>query len=399
MLSRMDPYDVVVIGAGAAGMMCAMEAGRRGRRVALLEHASVIGRKIRISGGGRCNFTNRGVTPERYVSANPNFCRSALSRYTPEDFTELVRSHGIAFHEKTLGQLFCNQSAQQVIDLLVKECRRAGVEIVLNCQVHAMKKTDEFLVKASTGDYSADALVIATGGLSLPKIGATHFGYRAAEQFGVRVIPTAAALDAFVFSANDRRRFEELAGISLPAAVTCQGARFEEGIIFTHAGLSGPAALQASLYWQPGRKVSVDLLPSLSMEELRGWFAEKKTDGSGAKVETLLAERLPKRVAERFYKLHDMTPRSLAQQPAAALESLCRGLKAWTFMPHGTAGYGTAEVTRGGVDTNALSSKTMECHTVPGLYFIGEVVDVTGWLGGYNFQWAWSSGWAAGQAV
>ncbi|MBI2884553.1 MAG: NAD(P)/FAD-dependent oxidoreductase [Candidatus Omnitrophica bacterium] len=395
----METYDVVVIGAGAAGMMCAIQAGRRGRRVALLEHAGVIGQKIRISGGGRCNFTNRGATPERYVSENPDFCRSALARYTAEDFVELVRAHGIAFHEKTLGQLFCDGSAQQIIDMLIEECRRARVTIALNCQVQTVKKADGFLIKTSAGDYAAESLVIATGGLSLPKTGATHFGYRIAEQFGLRVVPTSAALDAFVFSENDRRRFEELAGVSLPAAVTCHGARFEEGILFTHTGLSGPAALQASLYWQPGRKVSVDLLPSMSTDELRSWLAQKKTDGSGAKVETLLAERLPRRVVDRFCRLHNLTPRSLAQQPAAALESLCRGLKAWTFMPRGTAGYGTAEVTRGGVDTKALSSKTMECHTVPGLYFIGEVVDVTGWLGGYNFQWAWSSGWAAGQAV
>jgi predicted Rossmann fold flavoprotein len=399
MLSLMEAYEVVVIGAGGAGMMCAIQAGRRGRRVALLEHAGVIGRKIRISGGGRCNFTNLGASPAQYVSENPHFCRSALARYTPEDFLELVRAHGIAFHEKTLGQLFCDHSAQQIIDMLIEECRRAGVAIVPNCQVRAVTKTDAFLVTTSAGDYAAASLVIATGGLSLPKTGATDFGYRVAEQFGVRVIPPVPALDAFVFAANDHRRFEALAGVALPAAVSCHGARFHEAVLFTHTGLSGPAALQASLYWQPGRKVSVDLLPASSVEELLRWLDGKKAGGSRANVDTVLAQRLPKRVAERFCELHGVTAKPLAQQPVAALETLCRGLKAWTLTPRGTVGYRTAEVTRGGVDTDALSSKTMECKQVPGLYFIGEVVDVTGWLGGYNFQWAWSSGWAAGQAV
>ena len=395
----MQAYDVIVIGAGAAGMMCAMQAGRRSRRVVLLEHAAVVGRKIRISGGGRCNFTNLGVTPAQYVSQNPDFCRSALARYTPEDFLELVRAHGIAFHEKTLGQLFCDRSAQQIIDLLVEECRRAGAAIVLNCQVRAIRQTNTFLVQTSTGDYAAPSLVIATGGLSLPKLGATGFGYRVAEQFGVRVIPPVPSLDAFVFSADDQRRFGALAGIALPAIVSCQGAMFQEAVLFTHTGLSGPAALQASLYWQPGSAVRVDLLPAVSVEELRRWFSELKAEGSRANVVTIVSERLPRRVAERCCELYGVTAKPLAQQRAAALEALCRGLKAWTFTPHGTVGYRTAEVTRGGVDTAALSSKTMACTTTHGLYFIGEVVDVTGWLGGYNFQWAWSSGWAAGQAV
>ena len=391
--------DVIVIGAGAAGMMCAMQAGRRGRRVALLEHAETIGKKIRISGGGRCNFTNLGATHEQYVSRNPEFCRSALSRYTPQDFLELVRSHSIAFHEKTLGQMFCDHSAQSIIDMMIEECRRAGVEIRLGCRVREIRKQEGFSVQTSAGDYAAPALVIATGGLSLPKIGATDFGYHVAEQFGVRVIPTAPALDAFVFAADERRRFEALAGVSLPAAVACGPARFAEAVLFTHTGLSGPAALQASLYWEPGRPVRVDFLPEISVEEMSRWFAEKRAGGSKANVDTLLAQRLPKRVAETFCGMHGAADKPLAQQPAASVEALCRGLKAWTFTPRGTVGYRTAEVTRGGVDTGALSSKTMECRQVPGLYFIGEVVDVTGWLGGYNFQWAWSSGWAAGQAV
>ena len=395
----MQACDVVVIGAGAAGMMCAMQAGARGRRVALLEHASVIGRKIRISGGGRCNFTNRGVEPSRYVSANPDFCRSALSRYTPEDFIALVCRHGIRFHEKTLGQLFCDGTAQQVIDVLVAECEQAGVEIALNCHVRSVEKSARFLIKTNRGDLEASSLVIATGGLSLPKIGATEFGYRLAKQFGLRIVETAPALDAFVFSAADQQRYGLLAGVSLPARVACRGARFDERILFTHTGLSGPAALQASLYWRSGSVVHVELLPQMTGEALMRWFGRQKARGSRANVDTLLAEHLPKRVAERFCEASRVAQKPLAQQPAAALETLCRSLKDWALTPVRTVGYRTAEVTRGGVDTHELSSKTMEATRVPGLYFIGEVVDVTGWLGGYNFQWAWSSGWAAGHAV
>jgi hypothetical protein len=399
----------VVIGAGAAGMMCAVEAGKRGRRVLLLEHAPVIGRKIRISGGGRCNFTNTGASPAQYVSANPDFCRSALARYTPDDFLALVRAHGIAYHEKTLGQLFCDRSAQQIIDMMLAECRQAGVTLVLNCQVRAIARRSDspaaaepparFVVSANTGEYAAASLVIATGGLSLPKIGATDFGYRVAKQFGIRVMPTAPALDAFVFASDDQKRFADLTGIGLPAAVTFSHTTFHEAVLFTHTGLSGPAALQASLHWRPGDRVRVDLLPSFDAEDLLACLARKKADGSRANVDTVLAERLPKRVAERFCRLRQLDGKPLAHQTAASLESLCRALKAWTFTPRGTVGYRTAEVTRGGVDTRALSSKTMECAKVPGLYFIGEVVDVTGWLGGYNFQWAWASGWAAGQSV
>ncbi len=395
----MDFYDVVILGAGAAGMMCAIQAGQRGRNVALLEHASVIGRKIRISGGGRCNFTNIGAGPAQYVSDNQDFCRSALSRYTPEDFIALIRAHGIAFHEKTLGQLFCDGSAQQVIDLLIAECRGAGVTMVLDCRVHAVEKTERFIVRTSSGDLSAESLVIATGGLSLPKIGATDFGYRIATQFGLRVVETSPALDALVFSPQDQQRFNDLAGVSLPAIVRCSTAAFSEPILFTHTGLSGPAALQASLYWRPGSLVRVDLLPEASVDELLQWFAQKKASGSRAGMRTLLAERLPRRVAECFCELSRVTEKPLAQQPSAALEMLCRSLKDWHVTPIGTVGYRTAEVTRGGVDTNELSSKTMESNKVPDLYFIGEVVDVTGWLGGYNFQWAWASGWAAGQVV
>jgi predicted Rossmann fold flavoprotein len=392
--------DVIVIGAGGAGLMCALEAGRRGRRVGLLEHGPTPGRKIRISGGGRCNFTNTGAGPAQYVSSNPEFCRSALARYTPEEFIALVRARGIAFHEKTLGQLFCDGSAQQIIDMLVEDCREAGVRIVLGCQViTADRDGAAFVVRTTAGELRAPSLVIATGGLSLPKIGASDFGYRIARQFGVRVLETAPALDAFVFTPPDQARFVELAGVSAPAVVTCGGASFREDILFTHTGLSGPAALQASLYWRPGLEVVVDLLPDQSVEAMLAWFATQKAVGSRATVKTLLGLRLPKRAADLFCRLHRVSAKPMAEQSRSTLEGICRGLKAWRLAPAGTVGYQTAEVTRGGVDTRELSSKTMACTKVPGLYFIGEVVDVTGWLGGYNFQWAWASGWAAGQAV
>ncbi len=408
--THMNEYDVIVIGAGSAGMMCAIQAGYRGRRVALLEHAAVIGRKIRISGGGRCNFTNIGASPAQYVSENAHFCRSALARFTPEDFLSLIRRYGIAFHEKKLGQLFCDQSAQQIIDMLVAECKVSGAGVTLSCQAHTVRRLDpietlqqvqvkRFVVETNRGDFASASLVIATGGLSLPKIGASDFGYRIAKQFGLRIVETAPALDAFVFSSPDMRCFEVLAGVSLPALVSCNGASFGEQVLFTHTGLSGPAALQASLYWRPQTEVNVDLLPEATDETLMRWFAQKKSSGSRADIKTLLAERMPKRAAERFCEIYGATDKPLAQTPVVVLQQLCRGLKTWRFTPKGTVGYSVAEVTRGGVDTLELSSKTLESKKIPGLYFIGEVVDVTGWLGGYNFQWAWASGWAAGQAV
>jgi predicted Rossmann fold flavoprotein len=380
-------------------MMCALTAGARGRRVALLEHAEVIGRKIRISGGGRCNFTNLGAGPEQYVSANPHFARSALARYTPEHFLQLVRAHGIAFHEKKFGQLFCDHSAQALIDMLVAECRQAGVVMALGCQVRAVAKAARFTVQTNQGAWTSKALVIATGGLSLPKIGATDLGYRLARQFGLQVLETAPALDAFVFAAPEQRHFQALAGVSLPAGVRCGETCFREQVLFTHTGLSGPAALQASLYWRPGQALHVDWLPEHTLAQVQQWLAQRQRARPRADVKTVLAEQLPKRAAERFCALSPVTEQPIAQQTKTALETLGRQLKEWSFIPQGTVGYRTAEVTRGGVDTRELSSKTMEAKKVPGLYFIGEVVDVTGWLGGYNFQWAWASGWAAGQAV
>ncbi len=395
----MKTFDGLIVGGGAAGMMCAAAAGRRGRRVAVLEHSPVIGRKILISGGGRCNFTNTGVVPDRFVSKNPDFCRSALARFTPGDFIRLVEQHGIAYHEKKLGQLFCDKSAQQIVDLLVAECKKAGVEFFPGCSVQSVEKKDRFTVKTSAGEFSAPSLVIATGGLSLPKTGATDFGYRVARQFGLKIVETAPALDGFVFAAAEQKRFRELSGVSVDTIVACGGVSFRENILFTHSGLSGPAALQASLYWNPGEPVTINFLPAFSPEELADWFDQKKRQGTRAEPKNLLAELLPKRFCEVFCEMTLPDSKPLPQLSGPALEQLRRQLQGWPFIPAGTVGYQRAEVTRGGVDTDELSSKTMETKKVPGLYFIGEVADVTGWLGGYNFQWAWASGWAAGQAV
>ena len=395
----MKTFDVLIVGAGAAGMMCALQAGRRGRRAALLEHSPVIGRKILISGGGRCNFTNVDAVPERFVSKNPDFCRSALARFTPADFVRMVEEHGIAYHEKKLGQLFCDKSAQEIVDLLTAECKKAGVSFFTGCPVESVEKKDGFTVRTGQGEFSAAALVIATGGLSLPKIGATDFGYRIARQFGLKIIEPTPALDGFVFAPEERKRFKELAGVSIDTAVTCESMSFRENILFTHSGLSGPAALQTSLYWHPGEPVTVNFLPRFTPEQLAEWFDEKKKLGVKAELKNLLAEFLPKRFSEIFFELILPDSKPLPQLSAKSLDQVCRQLQGWSFMPEATVGYQRAEVTRGGVDTDELSSKTMEAKKVPGLYFIGEVVDVTGWLGGYNFQWAWASGWAAGQAV
>ena len=400
-------YDVLIIGAGGAGMMCAIEAGNRGRKVALLDHAQKIGGKILISGGGRCNFTNMGASPAQYVSQNEHFCKSAFARYPSENFIRLVQKHGIHYHEKKLGQLFCDGSAQQIVDLLSHECRDAGAEFKLNCEILGVKKTETgFEVRTSQGIFQSESLVIASGGLSIPKIGATGFGYGIAKQFGLKLIETAAALDGFVLNAKDAHAFEGLAGVSVDSIMTANGKSFRENILFTHAGLSGPATLQASLHWRSGEPVVTNLVPDQNALE---WFLKKKNEGNKSLVKNLLSELIPSRLAERFAELHSpMDARTgepvfattpLAQIPDRALEELCQHLHHWTIIPLSTVGYSKAEVTRGGVDTDELSSKTMEAKKVPGLFFIGEVVDVTGWLGGYNFQWAWASGWAAGQVV
>ncbi|MBI5197257.1 MAG: NAD(P)/FAD-dependent oxidoreductase [Nitrospirae bacterium] len=393
----MNAYDVVILGAGAAGMMCAIEAGRRGRRVALLEHGKRAGRKILISGGGRCNFTNRDVSAAHYVSNNPPFCKSALARYTPDDFIRMVKSRGILFHEKKSGQLFCNGSAKQIVDMLMEECRKSDVAFHLDLEVNGVEKAaGGFTVYTTSGDFSASSLVIATGGLSLPKLGATAFGYEAARKFGLRIVPTAPALDGFVLREEERPFCAELSGVSMDVTITCGEGVFRESLLFTHSGLSGPAALQASLYWKSGVPVEINLLPDLDILE---WLLREKKEGNRTEVKNLLARFCPKRFSELFSGRYFPDPLPLVQISDRALRAFSSGIHRWTMIPKGTVGYGKAEVTRGGVDTDELSSKTMEAKKVPGLYFIGEVVDVTGWLGGYNFQWAWASGWSAGQVV
>ena len=391
------PYDVIVIGAGAAGMMCAATAGQRGRRVLLVDHYPKLGEKIRISGGGRCNFTNLHASPANYLSRNPHFCRSALARFTPRDFIALVDRHGIAWHEKTLGQLFCDESSRQVIAMLKSECDAAGAQWRMPCEVRAVAREGAgFRVDTAAGAVSCASLVVATGGLTVPKIGATPFGYRLAEQFGLAVVPPKPALVPLSLDPQALERYGDLSGVSLEAEVSCRGARFRESLLFTHRGLSGPAILQASSYWQDGPAadpIHVNLLPGT---DARAWLEERRR--AKAQLATLLAERLPKRFAQAWCEVHGFT-KPMAELPDKALAEAAQGLADWPVHPSGTLGYNKAEVTLGGVDTRGLSSKTMEAAAVPGLYFIGEVVDVTGWLGGYNFQWAWASGHAAGEAA
>jgi predicted Rossmann fold flavoprotein len=386
--------DVLILGAGGAGLMAAITAAVRGKRVKVLDHAPKPGGKILVSGGGRCNFTNLGVDASHYRSQNPHFVKSALARYTPADFITLVQKHGIRFHEKKLGQLFCDGSAKQILDMLLKECLDLRVELALGAKVESVAKdATGFQVKATQGNFSAGALVVATGGLSFSKLGASDLGYRLARQFGIKVLATSPALDGFIFGEKEIKDFGGLAGLSADAAVSVADRSFRENILFTHKGLSGPACLQASLYWESGAKISVDLFPSgfklLALKRVQ----------PGLLLQTALAGLLPKRLSERWKANLGLEDRPLAEFKDSELEKLEHGLKNWEFTPAGTVGYDHAEVTRGGVDTDELSSKSMECKKVPGLYFIGEVVDVTGELGGYNFQWAWASAAAAGNAI
>jgi predicted Rossmann fold flavoprotein len=385
--------DVVIIGAGAAGMMCAIEAGKRGRRVVLLDHAEKLGEKIRISGGGRCNFTNIGTQPENFLSANPDFCRSALARYTPRDFLALVEKHGIAWHEKKLGQLFCDGSAQQIIDMLKAECDGAGVQWCMPAKVASVEKRDRFLIATDRGNFDCRSLVVASGGLSIPQIGASPFGYRIAEQFDLKITGLRPALVGLTFAPETLAQFGDLSGISMDAVVNCNGASFRENLLVTHRGLSGPAILQISSYWRPGLELSVDLLPGRDIMQIldREQAAEKL-------LANVLGEILPQRFAQRWVE-SNFENQPVKRFGAPRLREIAQRLHDWRIRPSGTVGYKKAEVTLGGVDTRELSSKTMETRNVPGLYFIGEVVDVTGHLGGYNFQWAWASGHAAGQAV
>jgi len=387
-------FDAIVVGAGAAGMMCAATAGQRGRRVLLIDHAAKLGEKIRISGGGRCNFTNIHCTPEHFVSRNPHFCRSALARYTPKDFIALVERHGIRYHEKKLGQLFCDDSATQIIAMLEAECDAGHVAWHMPCTVKAVERHgDHFALATTAGAFASASLVIASGGLSVPKIGATPFGYRVADQFGLDMVPPHPGLVPLTFDAAELARFGDLSGISVDATVSAGSGRFRENLLFTHRGLSGPAILQISSYWTPGSALQVDLLPDHPAAEL--FRAQRRSLALPASV---LGEVLPKRLAQQWCEAAGAT-RPMDQMSDQALEALAAGLHDWRVKPTGTAGYQKAEVTLGGVDTAGLSSKTMESRNVPGLYFIGEVVDVTGHLGGFNFQWAWASGFAAGSSL
>jgi len=388
---------VLIIGAGAAGLMCAITAGQRGRRVLVVDHANKVGKKILMSGGGRCNFTNLGTTPANYLSANPHFAKSALARCTPWDFVALVEKHRIAYHEKELGQLFCDDSSKQIVRMLLDECAAAGVTVEANCAVQRVRRTPEgFSVHTARGEVHAESLVVASGGLSIPSMGASGFGYELARQFGHAVLPTRAGLVPLTLSGKHQEHYADLAGVALPrveARVGRQG--FRAGLLFTHRGISGPAILQISSYWQPGDDLRLDLLPDL---DVGAWLVDQRTARPLAELKTVLGEVLPKRLAQRLCEQW-LGNRPMRQYRETELTQIGVQLAAWPITASGTEGYRTAEVTLGGVDTDGLSSSTMQSKLVPGLYFIGEVVDVTGWLGGYNFQWAWASGQAAGAAA
>ncbi|MGQ4277522.1 NAD(P)/FAD-dependent oxidoreductase [Pseudidiomarina sp. E22-M8] len=390
-------YDVIIIGAGAAGLQCAWQAAARGLRVLLLDHAKQAGKKILISGGGRCNFTNLYASPENYLSENPHFCKSALSRYTQWDFIALIEKHGIAYHEKTLGQLFCDDSAKLVVRMLLDECAQHGAKVQLRTEITNVEWHDaSYTLSTSQGEYHAPQLVIACGGLSMPKLGATPLGYQLAEQFGHTVLPVRAGLVPFTLHDRDKAAYSELSGLALDVTAENDRASFKEAMLFTHRGLSGPAMLQISSYWLPGETFTVDLLPQLdSLAELRRLRSERPKLG----LRSVLQQWFPKRFAHTLAEQQQWPDNNLADCSNALLETVATTLHAWPVKPNGTEGYRTAEVTLGGVDTNQLSSKTMASKQQPGLYFIGEVVDVTGWLGGYNFQWAWASANACAEAL
>jgi predicted Rossmann fold flavoprotein len=389
--------DVVVIGAGAAGLFCAAQAAKRGRKVAVLDHAKRIGGKILMSGGGRCNFTNMYTSHEHFLCDNPHFCKSALSRYSPWDFIELVSEYGIAYHEKTLGQLFCDDSAKDILNMLLAECAKAGATVTKACDIISIEKNASgYQLDTSQGQYQCQSLVIATGGLSIPKLGASPFGYKVAEQFGLDVLPTRAGLVPFTLQQEDKAVFAELSGVSLDAAASCNHSCFNENILFTHRGLSGPAVLQISSFWQPGQAVEFDLYPK---GELLTELQQAQTKQPDSQLSTALSQFYPKRYLQAVLPYMQIENKPLKQYQGKQLETIAQAFHQWQLKPNGTEGYRTAEVTLGGVDTDQISSKTMMANDIDGLYFIGEVLDVTGWLGGYNFQWAWSSGWVAGQVV
>ena len=394
----MEQFDAIIVGAGAAGLFCAALAGQAGRRVLVLDNGKKPGRKILMSGGGRCNFTNLYVEPSAYLSANPHFCKSALARYTQWDFIDLVGKHGIAWHEKTLGQLFCDDSAEQIVTMLMAECEKGGVTVRLRSEVLGIARDENgYTLTLNGGAVQTPKLVIASGGLSMPGLGATPFGYKVAEQFGLKVLPTRAGLVPFTLHKPLLEQIQTLSGVSVPAVVTADdGTVFRESILFTHRGLSGPAILQISSYWQPGEWVTVNLLPDV---DAGAFIDEQRAARPNQSLKNTLAMLLPKRLVECLQSLGQLPDVTLKQLNSRQQQELLETLRGWRVQPNGTEGYRTAEVTLGGVDTHELSSRTMEARNVPGLYFIGEVVDVTGWLGGYNFQWAWSSAWACAQAL
>jgi len=394
----MQDFDVIILGGGAAGLMCAVAAGQRGRRVIVLESSNKIGKKILISGGGRCNFTNLQCEPARFASANPSFCISALSRYTQWDFIALVEKHGIAYHEKAAGQLFCDNSSKDILNMLEAECVDAGVRILTQCEVQTVTCDEHYVASSSKGTFAATSLVVSTGGLSFPKMGASDFGYRLARQFGLKVLETRAGLVPFTFTGAIHEMTDRLSGVSLPATIYVGDTAFSEDILFTHRGLSGPAALQASSYWLPGYDIVIDLLPASNAAEL---LLDAKANHPKALLRSVLSDYLPKALVSELQELlwPEFAARPLGDWQDTAIRQVAAQLNGWILRPAATEGYRTAEVTLGGIDTNELSSKTMECKQQPGLYCIGEVVDVTGHLGGFNFQWAWASAQAAGRAM
>ena len=398
-MAKKASIDCIVIGGGAAGLFCALTAGQRGRKVLVLDSSNKVGKKILMSGGGRCNFTNLHIDPENYISSNPHFVKSALSSYTQWDFIALVEKHGIAYHEKTLGQLFCDKSSKQILEMLLTECEEVGVEILTHCQITSVEQlSDGYSLQTSLGEFACHSLVVATGGLSIPTMGATGFGYELAEQFGLDVLDRSAALVPFTFSDQWKSLCERLAGLSTDVVMASSGQSFREGLLFTHRGLSGPVSLQVSSYWSPGQPITINLMPDCDASE---YLLDAKGHHGKSLVRTVLTQLLPKTLVNELEALlwSSYQTMPLAEIPDAVLRKIGSSLSAWTLKPSGTEGYRTAEVTLRGIDTRHISSKTMECSEHPGLYFIGEVVDVTGHLGGYNFQWAWSSGYAAGSVV
>ncbi|MCG9748789.1 NAD(P)/FAD-dependent oxidoreductase [Shewanella sp. Isolate8] len=394
----MKHHDVIIIGAGAAGLMCAATAGYRGRDVLVLDNGKQAGRKILISGGGRCNFTNQKVEPANFICSNPHFVKSALARYSSQDFIELVERHGIEYHQRDHGQLFCNDSAKEIVTMLLTECEWAGAQVQLRTDILSINKQDDgrFMLETSKGEYSCESLVVATGGLSMPKLGASPFGYQIAEQFGLKVLPTHAGLVPFTWHSDQKQKFEPLSGIAVPSTSTAKdGTQFSEALLFTHRGLSGPAILQISNYWQPGESISINLLPQLDAAQALSEALDKHPKQS---LRNTLSQWLPKRLVEVLFD-EVLLNLALNQLVHAQRDLIVDSLHNWQLLMNGTEGYRTAEVTLGGVDTNELSSKDMQSKKVPGLYFAGEVMDVSGWLGGFNFQWAWASGVAVGQAV